>query len=168
MPHYGDYNPMLSFEQMAIRIVIALILGAIIGFEREVIGKEAGIRTTMVVAVGAAIFAITSITLPYLVAVSDANLPDVIARNSGFLPMAGNIVVGIGFLGAGIIIKDGERVKGLTTAAIVWFTAAIGALVGLGLIEIAVFGAILTSGSLYILRKVKLYERLKIPKQELD
>jgi putative Mg2+ transporter-C (MgtC) family protein len=168
MPHYGDYNPILSFEQMAIRIVIALILGAIIGFEREVIGKEAGIRTTMVVAVGAAIFAITSITLPYLVAVSDANLPDVIARNSGFLPMAGNIVVGIGFLGAGIIIKDGERVKGLTTAAIVWFTAAIGALVGLGLIEIAVFGAILTSGSLYILRKVKLYERLKIPKQELD
>ncbi len=168
MPHYGDYNPMLSFEQMAIRIVIALILGAIIGFEREVIGKEAGIRTTMVVAVGAAIFAITSITLPYLVAVSDANLPDVIARNSGFLPMAGNIVVGIGFLGAGIIIKEGERVKGLTTAAIVWFTAAIGALVGLGLIEIAIFGALATSGTLYILRKVKLYERLKIPKQDLD
>ncbi len=168
MPHYGDYNSMLSFEQMAIRIVVALVLGAIIGFEREVIGKEAGIRTTMVVAVGAAIFAITSITLPYLVAVSDANLPDVIARNSGFLSMAGNIVVGIGFLGAGIIIKEGERVKGLTTAAIVWFTAAIGALVGLGLIEIAIFGAIVTSGTLYILRKVKLYERLKIPKQELD
>lgn len=168
MPHYGDYNSMLSFEQMAIRIVVALILGAIIGFEREVIGKEAGIRTTMVVAVGAAIFAMTSITLPFLVAVTDANLPDVIARNSGFLPMAGNIVVGIGFLGAGIIIKDGERVKGLTTAAIVWFTAAIGALVGLGLIEIAVFGALVTSGTLYILRKVKLYERLKIPKQDLD
>ena len=164
MPHYGDYNAMLSWEQMAIRFVIALALGAIIGLEREVIGKQAGIRTTMVVAAGAAIFTMTSITLPYLVAVSDANLPDVIARNSGFLPMAGNIVVGIGFLGAGIIIKENERVRGLTTAAIVWFTAAIGALAGLGLIEFAAFATISTSGLLYIMRKMKLYERLRIDK----
>lgn len=165
MPHYGNYNSMLSFEQMAIRLIVALILGAIIGFEREVIGKEAGIRTTMVVAIGATVFAMISITLPYLVSVTNANLPEVISHNSGFLPMAGNIVVGIGFLGAGIIIKEGERVKGLTTAAIVWFAASIGVLVGVGLIGIAVFGTILTTGSLYTLRKIKLYELLGIPKQ---
>ena len=153
---------MLTLEQMVIRLTIALALGAVIGLERELVGKEAGIRTEILVAGGAAIFSIVSITLPYIVAVSSANLPDVVARNSGFLGMAANVVVGIGFLGAGIIIKTSDsHVRGLTTAAVIWATAAVGVLVGVGLISMAVISALLMTGLLYALRKVDIYKRLR-------
>ncbi|MBI4119519.1 MAG: MgtC/SapB family protein [Parcubacteria group bacterium] len=152
---------MLSFEGMAIRFLIALLLGAIIGIEREIVGKEAGVRTSMLVSGGAAIFTMISVVLPYLIAVSDANLPDVIARNSGFLGVIANIVVGIGFLGAGIIIKTGEHVRGLTTAAVVWITAAIGTLVGLGILKFAVAATLTIAVLLYVLRKIGLVEHLR-------
>lgn len=146
---------------MLIRLVVALVLGAIIGVERELVGKEIGIRTAMVISGGAAIFAIIALVLPYLVAVSPENLTEVIARNSGFLGVAANIVVGIGFLGAGIIIKTEERVHGLTSAAVVWATAAVGTLAGLGLIKFAAASAIIIAFSLYILRKLDIAERLR-------
>ena len=162
------YKLMLTFEQMAMRLVIALALGALIGLERELVRKEAGMRTAMLVSGGAAIFSIISISLPYIVAVSPENLPDVIARNSGFLSVIANIVVGIGFLGAGIIIKTDElHVRGLTTAAVIWATAAVGTLVGIGLINFAVFSAFALSGLLYVLRKVKVYERIR-PREKID
>ncbi len=145
---------MLTLEQMLIRLVIALALGFIMGFERELIGKEAGVRTCMTVASGAAIFAMISITLPYIVAISPENLSDVIARNSGFLTVVANIVVGIGFLGAGIIIKTEEKIKGVTTAALIWFVAAVGALVGLGLVDFAIIASITITLILYVLRNI--------------
>ncbi len=151
---------------MSIRLVIAIVLGAFIGLEREAVGKEAGIRTAMTVAAGAAIFAMISITLPYIVAVSPENLPDVVARNSGFLGVIANIVVGIGFLGAGIIIKTGEHVRGLTTAAVVWLTAAVGTLVGVGLIGFAIFASVVITGILFLFRKSGLYEKVR-PKGEV-
>ncbi len=143
---------MLTLEQMLIRLGVALVLGFIMGFEREMIGKEAGVRTCMTVASGAAIFAMISISLPYIVAVSPENLPEVIARNSGFLGVVANIVVGIGFLGAGIIIKTEEKVRGVTTAALIWFVAAIGALVGLGLTDFAIIASVVITLLLYLLR----------------
>ncbi len=146
---------------MLLRLVVAIALGAIIGLERELIGKEAGIRTTMLVSGGAAIFSIIAITLPYIVATSPAELPNIIARNSGFLAVIANIVVGIGFLGAGIILKTGERVHGLTTAAVVWVAAAVGTLVGLGLIKFALISAVLMTGLLYLMRKFGLYEHVR-------
>lgn len=147
---------------MLIHFLIAIGLGAIMGLERELVGKEAGIRTSMLVAGGAAIFATIALELPYIVALSPANLPDVIARNSGFLGVIANIVVGIGFLGAGIIIKtDSEHVRGLTTAAVIWATAAVGTLVGIGLIKFAVVAAFIMSSLLYILRKVGVYEKIR-------
>lgn len=152
---------MLTIEQMVLRLFVALALGAIIGLEREYIGKEAGVRTTMVVAGGAAIFSIIAVSLPYIVALSPQNLPDVIARNSGFLGVIANIVVGIGFLGAGIILKTGERVHGLTTAAVVWIAAAVGTLAGIGLLEFAAVSALLVTGILYLLRKMGLYEHIR-------
>jgi putative Mg2+ transporter-C (MgtC) family protein len=153
---------MLTFEQMALRLIVALALGALIGLERELVGKyEAGIRTTMLVCGGAAIFSVIAITLPYIVALSPANLADVIARNSGFLGVIANIVVGIGFLGAGIILKTSGHVRGLTTAADVWLAAAIGTLVGIGLFQFAIVSAVLITGLLYLLRKVKLYEHVR-------
>jgi len=145
---------MLSLEAMLFRLAVAVALGALIGLERELIGKEAGFRTDIMVAAGAAIFSIISISLPYIVAVSPADLPDVIARNSGFLAVIANIVVGIGFLGAGIIVKQGVHVRGLTTAATVWFAAAIGVLCGVGLITFAVVSAIALTLLLSLLRNV--------------
>lgn len=150
---------MLTLEQMIIRLVVAMVLGLIIGIEREMIGKEAGIRTCMMVAAGAAIFAMISITLPYIVALSPENLPDVIARNSGFLAVVANIVVGIGFLGAGIIIKTEERVRGVTTAALIWVVASIGALIGLGLTYFGIIAAVLIAITLYLLRNVNIGEK---------
>jgi putative Mg2+ transporter-C (MgtC) family protein len=152
---------MLSFEQMMIRFFVALALGALIGLERELVGKEAGIRTTMLVSGGAAIFSLIAITLPYVVALSPENLPDVIARNSGFLAVIANIVVGIGFLGAGIILKSEGHVHGLTTAAVVWVAAAIGTLAGLGLTKFALVSSIIITGLLYFLRKIGLYEHVR-------
>ena len=140
---------------MVLHFLVAMALGAFIGLEREMIGKEAGVRTSMLVAGGAAIFAIIAINLPYIISISPENLRDVIAGNSGFLNVIANVVVGIGFLGAGVIIKTEEHVKGLTTAATMWSTAAVGTLAGLGLIKFAIFSAIVISGLLYILTRVK-------------
>lgn len=144
---------MLTLEQMIIRLVIAIILGAIIGIERELAGKEAGLRTDVMVAAGAAIFSMVSIVLPYIIALSPENLAEVIARNSGFLGLIANVVVGVGFLGAGIIVKHGTHVIGLTTAATVWLVAAIGILCGIGLINFAVISAVGLTILLAILRK---------------
>ena len=145
---------MLSLEDMIIRLVVALVLGVLVGLERELIGKEAGIRTAMLVSGGAALFSMVALELPYIVSVSTGNLADVIARNSGFLGVIANIVVGIGFLGAGIIMKHESRVHGLTTAAVIWVTAAIGVLVGIGLIPFATISAVIIAVLLYILRGI--------------
>lgn len=152
---------MLTFSQMLIRFLVALLLGAVIGLEREISGREAGVRTSMLVASGAAIFAIIALTLPYLVALSPDNLPEVIARNSGFLGVIANIVVGVGFLGAGIIVKSGEHVRGLTTAATVWMTAAVGTLVGIGLMNFAAVVAVFSTLLLYFLKKININERIR-------
>ncbi len=152
---------MLDFSQMLTRFAVALLLGAIMGLERESAGKEAGIRTTMLVSSGAAIFAMIGITLPYLIAPSPQDVPNIIAQNSGFLSIIANIVVGIGFLGGGIIVKNSGHVHGLTTAAVVWLVAAIGVLAGLGLTEFAATATMVSAGLLYILRKMGIYELVK-------
>ncbi len=144
---------MLTLEEMLIRLGIAIVLGAIIGLEREFAGKEAGLRTDIMVAAGSAIFSMVSIVLPYVVSVSPEHVPDVISRNSGFLGVIANVVVGVGFLGAGIIVKHGMRVRGLTTAATVWLVAAIGVLCGIGLINFAVISALGLTALLFLLRK---------------
>lgn len=145
---------MLTLEEMILRLVIAILLGAVVGIERELAGKEAGLRTDIMVSAGAAIFTIAGITLPYLIAVSPENLAEVIARNSGFLGLVANIVVGVGFLGAGIIVKHGMHVRGLTTAATVWFVAAIGILCGIGLLQFAVISAVGVTLLLAIMRRL--------------
>ena len=146
---------------MFVRFAIALVLGALLGLERELVGKEsAGIRTTMLVTSGAAIFSMIALVLPYIVSAQTNNLADVIARNSGYLGMIGNIVVGIGFLGAGLIIKTNDQPHGVTTAALVWTAAAIGILVGVGLTEFAFAAAIVIAILLYLLRTLNLGESL--------
>ncbi len=144
---------MLSFEEMIVRFLVALALGALMGFERETAGKEAGVRTLMLVSGGAAIFSILSIVLPFLIVpAGDSG----IAVATDFSRVISNIVVGVGFLGAGIIIKTEEKVRGLTTAALVWTSASVGALVGVGLVWFAVVAAIVITLMLYFLRTVDL------------
>lgn len=134
--------------------MIALVLGAILGVERELIGKEAGVRTEMLVSAGAAMFTMVGLVLPYLVSVDTGNLADVVARNSGFLQVIANIVVGIGFLGAGLIVKSDGHPHGLTTAALVWTSAAIGVLVGIGLLSFAATATVVLVILLYVLRNI--------------
>ncbi|HUC31484.1 MAG TPA: MgtC/SapB family protein [Candidatus Paceibacterota bacterium] len=152
---------MLTFEQMFVRFVIAIALGALLGLERELVGKEAaGVRTTMLVTSGAAIFAMIALTLPYITAATLGAVPDATALNSAFAVIA-NIVVGVGFLGAGLIIKMNDQPHGVTTAALIWTAAGVGALVGIGLTEFAVVAAVLLTLLLYLLRKLNISESLE-------
>lgn len=148
---------MLSLEEMVLRFIIALAVGCLIGLEREYIGKEAGIRTSMLVSGGAALFSLIALSLPYIVALSPEGVPDIIARNSGFLSVIANIVVGIGFLGAGIIMKHENRVHGLTTAAVIWATAGVGILIGIGLLWFGVIAGFLITVLLFLLKGIRIH-----------
>ena len=104
-----------------IKLVVSLIAGSIIGAEREYNNKNAGFRTVILVTVGATLFTILS---------------GLLTGGKDF-HVAGNVVVGIGFLGAGTIFKEGSTVKGITTAATIWVSAAIGMAIGIGEFAIA-------------------------------
>ena len=151
---------MLSLEQMVLRFMLALILGGILGVERELVGKEAGVRTEMLVAGGASLFAMIGLTLPYIAASMSGSVVDLAAQTNS-LGIIANIVVGIGFLGAGLIIKMNDHPRGITTAALVWTSAGIGILVGIGMTELAAISAVIITVLLYILRKLNISERME-------
>jgi putative Mg2+ transporter-C (MgtC) family protein len=152
---------MLTFEQMLVRFVVALALGALLGLERELVGKEAaGIRTLMLVTGGASIFSMVALVIPYITAATLNAMPDATLLTSGFAILA-NVVVGVGFLGAGLIIKTNDQPHGVTTAALVWAVAAIGVLVGIGLLEFAVSAAVILAILLYFLRTLNFSGRLE-------
>jgi len=110
-------------------IVLAVVLGAAIGVEREFSGKAAGLRTNVLICLGAAVFTIISKRM--------AGEGDSLTR------IAAGVVTGVGFLGAGAIIQDRAGVHGLTTAATIWFMACIGMACGAGLYELAVISTLL-------------------------
>lgn len=113
------------------RLLIAALLGGIVGFERERSGKVAGLRTHILVSLGAALASIVSIYL-------FQNYPS-IGGQSGFdYHLIANIVVGIGFIGAGTILRKDDRIEGTTTAASLWAVAVIGIAVGLGMYGAAI------------------------------
>lgn len=135
-----------------LRLVIAMVLSGLIGYERERTGKDAGLRTHMLVAIGSALF----VSFNDLFAIESRPLaPAGEAGNFRVqiepLAIVEAIVTGISFLGAGTIFVSGKgnRVKGLTTAACIWVTAAIGIAVGLERYTLAVGGTLLT---LFVLR----------------
>jgi len=110
------------------QLILAAVLGALIGWQREKHGKAAGARTCALVTAGSTLFTILS----------------VVAFPSDPARVAAQIVVGIGFLGAGLILQKEERIVGLTTAASLWFAAAIGMAVGLGFFILSIIAAALT------------------------
>lgn len=140
---------MLGNAELISRLIIAAVLGSVIGFERERLSWAAGLRTHMLVCVGSALVMI----------VSAFGFADVLgARNVVLDPsrMAAQVVSGIGFLGAGSILLRGEIVRGLTTAASLWSVAAVGLAVGGGMYTAAVAATIII---LIILAGIKPLER---------
>ncbi|RIV18294.1 MgtC/SapB family protein [Fibrisoma montanum] len=121
-------------EEDIIRLVAALLMGGLIGAEREYTGKAAGFRTTIMICVGSTLFTLASGRI----------------GGSGDR-IAANIVNGIGFLGAGIIYREANRVKGLTTAATVWAVSALGMCLGGGQYDIALMGFVVIMGALLLL-----------------
>jgi len=105
---------MLMQSEIIIQLILAIILGGLIGVEREKSNKPAGIRTHMLVALGACLFTISSINL-----------------GTDTSRIAAGIVTGIGFIGAGTIISSGKNIRGITTAASLWTTSAVGLLIGM-------------------------------------
>lgn len=112
----------MDLWQFGLRIGAALLAGLFIGIEREIRNKNAGLKTNALVAVGASVFVITSLHFR-----GEASVD--ITR------VLGQVVTGIGFIGAGVILHQGTTVKGLTTAATVWCSAAAGCLAAVGLFE---------------------------------
>jgi putative Mg2+ transporter-C (MgtC) family protein len=135
-----NYFNFIDWE-IVYRLFLSLCLGAFIGTERSFFKKQAGIRTFALVSLGACLFA-------YLGVAIDSSSPSRVLSN---------LVVGIGFLGAGVIFLHEEKVIGLTTAASLWVTTAIGAAIGLGYYSEAFFSTIF---SLLILTFLNYFERL--------
>jgi putative Mg2+ transporter-C (MgtC) family protein len=138
----------LSNTDAAIRVIVALLLGGLIGLEREWHNKSAGLRTYALVCEGSALFMICSILL-YDELFAAGNTTTDPSR------IASTVVQGIGFLAAGVIFNAGARVHGLTTAAGVWVTAALGLLIGAGFYEVAAVGGIATLITLSLFRLVE-------------
>src|SRR5438876_2540844 len=134
--------------ELAGRLGAALVLGGAIGLERELTGQVAGLRTHMTVALGAALFGIVSAYgwNEFAQVRAQTNVQVDVTR------VASQIVVGVGFLGGGTILKEGATVRGLTTAASLWVTAAIGTAIALGSISVGLVATAILIGSLVILR----------------
>ena len=139
---------------LAVRLLIAAALGAAIGLEREIHDHPAGMRTHLLVSLGSAIFTELSIVAFAGAPAPNGSLPTDTSR------VAAQIVSGIGFLGAGAIVKYGTSIRGLTTAASLWATAAVGMAAGAGSWMIAAAGTIIVIVSLWPLNA--LVERLHL------
>ena len=134
----------LAQFDMVIKLIVALALGLMVGIEREFVGKEAGTKTYSLVTLGAALFTILSF---------DSNFPDpsrIIAQ----------IITGIGFIGAGLIIFHENKIHGLTTAAGLWTMAGVGVAAGMGYYFLAAVSTLLVLFILFVLRKLRLEERI--------
>jgi putative Mg2+ transporter-C (MgtC) family protein len=115
-------------KTIALRLAVAALLGGALGLERELRGQDAGLRTHILVSLGACCFTLASIFIE--VPLERGGAPE--GTRGDISRIASQVVVGIGFLGAGVIIRHGGQVKGLTTAANLWLTASLGLASGLG------------------------------------
>jgi len=143
-------DTIISTQEILLRISLSLALGGLIGFQREISRNSAGFRTHILVCLGACIAMITNEYLYYQF--PDAQLD--VAR------MGSYVISGIGFLGAGSILKDGFRVRGLTTAAGLWVVACLGLAIGAGFYEAALFGGLAV---VLVLALLKFIERKFVP-----
>ncbi|MCR4433280.1 MAG: MgtC/SapB family protein [bacterium] len=140
----------LPWWEILLRLFLATLAGGIVGLEREITGKPAGLRTMILVSLGSGLFMILSITA----------FP---SGSSDLGRIAAGVVTGIGFLGAGAIFREGVTIRGLTTAATIWVTCGLGLAIGAGLYLEALFGLIFAIIALVALHPVE----ESVPKQKL-
>lgn len=150
----------LDFEMLG-QVLLATLLGAVIGFERDLRGRAAGLRTHAIVAMASATFMVVSTRFAYFMHYSKDDLVSVDASR-----IASTVVSGIGFLGAGAILRTGVNIRGLTTAAGLWLVSAIGLAAGGGMYAVAVFVTALGLLTLTMLRKLE-DRGLPIPRQRI-
>ena len=144
-----SFNPTADDLQMLWRLLAGLAAGALIGYERSYHGRPAGFRTHALVCMASSLLMLVTVYEAHWVrAVSDSIRLDPTR-------MAQGIMTGIGFLGAGAILKEGLTIRGLTTAASIWITAAIGVLAGIGFYFPLVVSVILTLGVLSVFRWIE-------------
>jgi putative Mg2+ transporter-C (MgtC) family protein len=150
---FGDVPSAAEFFRIALRLLSAVVLGGLVGLEREAAGKAAGLRTHMLVALGAAL----ALVVAYRMEMPSADQSRVIQ----------GLVTGIGFLGGGAILKltDERRIRGLTTAAGIWMTASIGIAAGAGMLTTACMATLLT---FVVLRLLQLLEARFFPEPRED
>ncbi|PLX40122.1 MAG: magnesium transporter MgtC [Deltaproteobacteria bacterium] len=134
----------MEFWSVSRRLAMAVLAGSAIGFERDIHGRAAGLRTHLLVCIGSALFMLVSVYLGSKTGV-----------NSDPARIGAQIVTGIGFLGAGVVLKHGINVRGLTTAACLWVTAAIGMACGAGMPLLATSVTIITVFSLTFLSSLE-------------
>ncbi|MTI61462.1 MAG: MgtC/SapB family protein [Firmicutes bacterium] len=133
------WNKLILERDVLINLILALVLSGLIGFERERHERPAGLRTHILVGVGATIIMMVSLSMHKIHSENDAGR------------IAAQVVSGVGFLGAGTIIKEGFSVKGLTTAASLWATAAIGLAIGANYYFLAIITTLVVIITLYLL-----------------
>jgi putative Mg2+ transporter-C (MgtC) family protein len=142
----------LTFDMITLcKLLLAAFLGGMIGLEREIHGRPAGFRTHLLVSLGSCLFVLTSIHFYTLYGNFSGNQP--VGVDPG--RVAAQVVTGIGFLGAGAIIRERFSVRGLTTAACLWIAAAIGIACGVGLFGLSMTVTLISLASLLFLKKVE-------------
>lgn len=145
-----NYNYYMVFSlETVFRLLLGAILGGIIGFEREIHGRAAGLRTQLIVCVAAVLIMIVSENYYLYIKHIDPALRIDPTR------IASGAIIGVGFIGAGVIIKSGFTIRGLTTAASIWVVSAIGLAIGAGLYFEGLFTFLITIFALVILRRLE-------------
>jgi putative Mg2+ transporter-C (MgtC) family protein len=141
----------MIFGDMVLKLFVSILLGSLIGLERETHGRPAGLRTHVLVCMGSTLFTIAGIVM--------AGPQRTIGAINDPARIAAQIVTGIGFLGAGTIIHQGSVVRGLTTAASIWAVAAIGIMVGIGgdMMWLAGVASVMVFGTLYLMGRIDKY-----------
>lgn len=141
---------MINEQEIILRLLLGALFGGIIGFERQVHGRPAGFRTHMLVCLALVLLMVVSENYHYLILEKDASFMRVDPAR-----IAMGAITGVGFLGAGVIVKTGVTVQGLTTAASIWMVSAIGLAIGSGLYMASIWAFAITLFALFALRIIE-------------
>ena len=150
----------ISHVDMFLRMATAASLGGIIGYERQWSGRPAGLRTHLIVALASATFMLVSTQFIYF---QTYTKDDLVAVDTSRI--AASVVSGVGFLGAGVLLRNGLGVQGITTAASLWLAAALGLAAGGGMYEVAAAAAAVALFALVVLRRLKGRDRRSVPRR---
>jgi len=147
----------LGWQEIALRLGSATFVGAVLGLNRELRGKPAGLRTNALVSLGSALLILAGVGVAQGGGELEANVTSRVMQG---------VITGIGFLGAGVILRDtgGTQVHGITTAATIWLTAALGVLCGVGMWTLALLGMALTLVVLVFGKPLEKFLHRKFPK----